>query len=172
MTTTGLTLAEINAMDQAAFTAALGFAFELSPWVVERTWPHRPFASREALHAAMMRTLLEAASEDRLAVARAHPELASKAAVADLTAESAAEQAGAGLDRLTSAEYARFGALNAAYAAKFGHPFIICARLNDKAAILAAMERRLASTPEAELEEAMGQVCLISRLRLFDAVED
>ncbi len=173
MTSAGLRLAEINGMDQAAFTAALGFVFELSPWVVEQSWSRRPFASREALHAAMMRTLLDAPAKDRLALARAHPELAGKAAIAgNLTAESAAEQAGAGLDRLTPAEYRRFSALNDAYSARFGHPFIICARLNDQAAILAAMERRLASDPAAELDEAMAQVGLISRLRLFDVVGD
>ena len=171
MTKPGLTLAAINGMDQAAFTAALGFVFELSPWVVERAWTARPFPSREALHDAMMRALLAAPAQDRLALVRAHPELAGKAAVAgDLTPESAAEQARAGLDQLTPEEYARFAALNAAYAARFGHPFVICARLNDKAAILAAMERRLASTPQAELDEAIAQVGLISRLRLFDAV--
>jgi 2-oxo-4-hydroxy-4-carboxy-5-ureidoimidazoline decarboxylase len=87
-----------------------------------------------------------------------------------LTAESAGEQAGAGLDRLSRDEYARFHDLNAAYGARFGFPFIICVRLHDKASILAAMARRLSNDREAEIDEAIAQIGEISRLRLFDAV--
>jgi len=166
-----LALADVNAMDEAGFTHALGFVFELSPWVVTRAHAAQPFASREALHAAMMAVLEAAPETDRLALIRAHPELAGKAAIAKtLTAESAREQAGAGLDRLTPDEFARFHALNAAYGAKFGFPFIICARLNDKTSILSAMTRRLAHDPKGEIDEAIAQIGLISRLRLFDAV--
>ena len=164
-------LAEINAMDEAAFTAALGFVFELSPWVVRRAWASRPFADREALYTAMMAALNAATPDDKLALIRAHPELAGKAAIARaLTAESLSEQASAGLDQLTPDEYGRFHALNDAYRSKFGFPFIICVRLNDKASILAAMERRTALSADAEIAEAIAQIGLISRLRLFDAV--
>lgn len=167
-----LTLDEINGMDRAAFTAALGFVFELSPWVVERAHAAGPFADREALHGAMMAVLGAAPEADALALIRAHPELAGKAAIAGtLTSESLSEQAGAGLDRLTAEEYARFQTLNAAYGARFGFPFIICARLNDKTSILAAMALRLANDAATEVAEAVRQIGLISRLRLFDAVE-
>jgi 2-oxo-4-hydroxy-4-carboxy-5-ureidoimidazoline decarboxylase len=166
-----LSLDALNAMDEDAFTAALGFVFELSPWVVRRAWAARPFASREALYAALTAALDVASAQEHLALIRAHPELAGKAAIAKaLTAESLSEQASAGLDRLTPDEYARFHALNDAYRARFGFPFIICVRLNDKGSILAAMERRLALTPEQETAEALTQIGLISRLRLFDAV--
>ncbi|MDI1363791.1 MAG: 2-oxo-4-hydroxy-4-carboxy-5-ureidoimidazoline decarboxylase, partial [bacterium] len=102
---------------------------------------------------------LDAASRaDKLALIRAHPELAGKAAIAKtLTAESAAEQAGAGLDTLTPAEFERFHALNAAYAARFGFPFIIAVRRNDKTAILAAMQARLAHDEAQEIAEAIAQ---------------
>jgi len=166
-------IADLNAMDRAAFTAALGFVFELSPWVVEQAHAAAPFADRETLHGAMMAVLASAPEAEKLALIRAHPELAGKAAIAKaLTAESLSEQAGAGLDRLTAEEYARFHALNAAYGARFGFPFIICARLNDKTSILAAMERRLANDAATEIAEAIHQIGLISRLRLFDAVEE
>lgn len=171
--TAPLTLAEVNALDAAAFTAALGFVFELSPWVVERAHAAAPFADREALHAAMMAVLEAAPQADRLALIRAHPELAGKAAIAgDLTAESRAEQAQAGLGQLTPEEYARFHALNRAYGQRFGFPFIICARLNDKTSILAAMQRRLDHDQAQEMAEAVAQIGLISRLRLIDAVLD
>jgi len=168
-----LTLARLNSMNRTGFTTALGFAFELSPWVVERAWNDRPFASVEALHGAMMAVLNTASTEDKLALIRAHPELASKAAIAkQLTAESNAEQASAGLDKLTPEEFARFHQLNAAYAARFGFPFIICVRLNDKASILRAMEARAANDEQAEIAEAITQIGLISKLRLLDAVTE
>jgi 2-oxo-4-hydroxy-4-carboxy-5-ureidoimidazoline decarboxylase len=168
-----LSLKLLNSMNRTGFATALGFAFELSPWVVERAWSERPFASVETLHAAMMDVLGAASLEDKLALIRAHPELASKAAIAkQLTAESNAEQASAGLDRLTPEEFARFHDLNAAYSERFGFPFIICVRLNNKASILAAMQARLAHDEAQEIAEAIAQIGLISKLRLLDAVTD
>ncbi|MBO9709772.1 MAG: 2-oxo-4-hydroxy-4-carboxy-5-ureidoimidazoline decarboxylase [Caulobacter sp.] len=166
-----LTLAHLNTLDREAFAQVLRFAFELSPWVVERAWDARPFASVEAMHAAMMAGLEAASADDKLALIRAHPELAGKAAIAKaLTAESNAEQASAGLDRLTPEEFERFHALNAAYGERFGFPFIIAVRLNDKASILAAMAARLANDRDVEIAEAIKQIGLISKLRLLDAV--
>jgi 2-oxo-4-hydroxy-4-carboxy-5-ureidoimidazoline decarboxylase len=166
-----LSLARLNSMNQTGFTTALGFAFELSPWVVERAWSERPFASVEAMHRAMMDVLQAATTADKLALIRAHPELAGKAAIAkQLTAESTSEQASAGLDTLTPEEFARFHDLNAAYGQRFGFPFIIAVRLNDKASILAAMQARLAHDEAEEIAEAIAQIGLISKLRLLDAV--
>ncbi|WP_201722706.1 2-oxo-4-hydroxy-4-carboxy-5-ureidoimidazoline decarboxylase [Caulobacter sp. BP25] len=166
-----LSLKLLNSMNQTGFTTALGFAFELSPWVVERAWDERPFASVEAMHTAMMAVLDASTTADKLALIRAHPELASKAAIAkQLTAESNAEQASAGLDRLTPEEFARFHDLNAAYRERFGFPFIICVRLNDKASILAAMHARLSNDEATEIVEAIQQIGLISKLRLLDSV--
>ena len=97
----------------------------------------------------------------------AHPDLAGRAARAGaMSAASVAEQASAGLDRLTDAEYERFTRLNAAYTAAFGFPFIIAVRRHDKAAILAAFERRLLNTKDVEIATALEQVCEITRLRL------
>jgi len=166
-------VSDLNALDREAFAVALHFAFELSPWVVERAWDARPYPSIEAMHGAMMDVLNAAPIDDKLALIRAHPELAGKAAIAKtLTAESTAEQAGAGLDRLTPEEFARFHDLNAAYGERFGFPFIICVRLNDKTSILRAMQTRLANDREAEIAEAITQIGLISKLRIQDAVTD
>lgn len=166
-----LTLTQLNSLDRTGFTTALGFAFELSPWVVERAWDARPFESVEQMHAAMMAVLEASTTADKLALIRAHPELAGKAAIARaLTAESHAEQASAGLDRLTPQEFERFHALNAAYAARFGFPFIIAVRLNDKTSILAAMQARLSHSGDEEIAAAIEQIGHISSLRLRDAV--
>jgi 2-oxo-4-hydroxy-4-carboxy-5-ureidoimidazoline decarboxylase len=162
-----LRVADVNRMSAEDFRRALGGVFEHSPWIAERAWRLRPFASVEALHGAMTRVVREASREERLALLRAHPDLAGRAARAgDLTAASRAEQASAGLDRLTEAEYERFGRLNAAYRDKFGFPFVIAVRAHDKAAILAAFERRLEHTLDQELEAALAQVATITRLRL------
>ena len=141
--------------------------FEHSPWVEARA-DARPSSGDR--HADLMAVLYDATPEEQLALIRAHPELAGKAAVdGTLTDASAAEQASAGLDRLTQAEFDRFHALNAAYREKFGFPFIICVRLTDKAGILAAMERRLANDRGAEITEALQQIGEIVRLRLETA---
>jgi 2-oxo-4-hydroxy-4-carboxy-5-ureidoimidazoline decarboxylase len=141
--------------------------FEHSPWVEARA-DARPSSGDR--HADLMAVVREASPEEQLALIRAHPELAGKAAVdGRLTEASAAEQASAGLDRLTQAEFDRFHALNAAYREKFGFPFIICVRLTDKAGILAAMERRLAHDRATEIATALDQIGEIVRLRLADA---
>jgi 2-oxo-4-hydroxy-4-carboxy-5-ureidoimidazoline decarboxylase len=138
--------------------------FEHSPWVEARA-DARPSSGDR--HADLMAVVRDASPEEQLALIRAHPELAGKAAVGGtLTAASAAEQASAGLDRLTQAEYDRFHALNAAYRDKFHFPFIICVRLTDKAGILAAMARRLANDRDTEIAEALHQIGEIVRLRL------
>ena len=138
--------------------------FEHSPWVQARA-DARPSSGDR--HADLMAVLYDATPEEQLALIRAHPELAGKAAVdGTLTEASAAEQASAGLDRLTQAEFDRFHALNAAYRERFGFPFIICVRLTDKAGILAAMERRLGHDRDAEIAEALAQIGEIVRLRL------
>jgi OHCU decarboxylase len=168
-----LSLAALNAMDRAAFVAALGGLFEHTPAIAEQAFQRRPFPSLAALHAAFMAAVHEADPPARRALIGAHPDLAGKAAIdGALTEASAFEQQSAGLDRLTPAEYARFQALNAAYRARFGIPFIICVRDNTKQSILAAFEARLQATPAAEEATALDQIARITRLRLADLVAD
>jgi len=166
------TLAQLNSADRAAFTAALGHLFEHSPWVAEETWSQRPFASREALHAALCATMRAATRERQLALIRAHPDLAGRLAQQKkLTAESTREQASAGLDQLTDAELANFTRRNDTYKVKFGFPFIICARLNAKSAILGAMRARVDHPPDTEFATALGEIEKIAWLRLQDALK-
>ena len=164
-----MTLADLNTADRAAFTAALGHLFEHSPWVAEETWPRRPFRDAAHLHAGLCGTMLAAAPARQLALIRAHPDLAGRLAQQKrLTAESNREQASAGLDQLTDAELAEFTRLNDAYKAKFGFPFVICARLNAKSAILAAMHARLPHDAVTEHAAALAEIGKIAQLRLQD----
>lgn len=164
-------LASLNAMPRAAFLEALDGVVEQAPWVAEAVCAGRPFASLAALAAAFERTIAGAAADRRLALVRGHPDLAGKAARAGaLTAESAAEQAGAGLDRLSDAEYDRFHSLNEAYRTRFGFPFLICVRRHGKESILRQFERRLGNDPATELDMAIGEIARIVALRLAERV--
>jgi 2-oxo-4-hydroxy-4-carboxy-5-ureidoimidazoline decarboxylase len=162
-----MTLAELNALDARAFASALDGVFEHSPWIVARTLDARPFASVDALHDALLATVDRASADDQLALLCAHPELAGKAAIArTLTPSSTSEQASAGLDACTPAEFAELGALNARYRERFGFPFIIAVRGLDRRQIIAALARRLTRTRDVEFREALTQVGRIARLRL------
>ncbi len=160
-------LAALNAATPEAFIAAIGDVFENAPWVAVQAAAERPFATVTALHAAMMDAVRRARPEARLAFSRGHPELAGKVARAGaMTADSIAEQGGLGLDRLSDAEFSRFEALNAAYRARFGFPFIVCVRRHTRDSILARFARRLENTVEAEMAAAIEEIGFISRLRL------
>jgi 2-oxo-4-hydroxy-4-carboxy-5-ureidoimidazoline decarboxylase len=165
-------LDHLNACDQSAFVAALGDVFEHAPWVAERAYAARPFASVSALHEAMMQAVQEAPREKQLAFLRGHPELAGKIARAGaMTLDSKAEQGGLGLDRLSDAQFSRFEQANAAYAEKFGFPFIVCVRLHTSAeSILAAFEQRVGNDPEREFAAALTEIAQITRLRLDDRI--
>ncbi|MBV8298113.1 MAG: 2-oxo-4-hydroxy-4-carboxy-5-ureidoimidazoline decarboxylase [Candidatus Eremiobacteraeota bacterium] len=166
-------IAALNAADRATFVAAVGFAFEDSPWIAEAAWERRPFAGLDALHAAMADVLARAPHARKLALIAAHPDLAGRVArEGRLTAASRGEQAAAGLDRLTPEEIARFDAANAVYRARFGFPFVICAREHDRASILSELERRARNEREAEIATALAEIAKIARLRLEDAVSE
>ena len=167
-----MTLAEINALDRAGFVAALGHLFEHSPWVADEAWPRRPFRAAADLHLALCNAMRAAPRERQLALIRAHPDLAGRLAEQQrLSPESSREQASAGLTRLTAEELADFRRLNDAYRARFGFPFVICARLNAKDAIVAAMKARLESAAEREFETALGEIEKIAQLRLNDVLK-
>jgi OHCU decarboxylase len=161
-----------STMDEAAFVEKFGGVFEHSPWIAERAWALELGPAHDTaggLHNALARAFRSASETERMGVLTAHPDLAGKLAAARrLTAESTAEQAGAGLDSLTDAERAQFTALNDAYVAKFGFPFIIAVRGLDKTDILEAFERRIANDRDEEFATACRQVERIALLRLRD----
>jgi len=162
-----MTIRELNALDRAGFVAALGWVFEDSPWVAERTWSTGPFENMEALHAAMVSQLVLAKSEEQLALLRAHPDLGTRAKVSDA---SRAEQEGAGLDRLTEEEFIRLNDQNAAYRERFGFPFLLAVKGITKQEVLRALEERGRASRDAEFAEALRQAYRIARFRLEAAV--
>src|SRR5258708_14863456 len=165
-------LADLNGGDEAGFMAALGDVYEHAPWVAQAASSQRPFATLAALHSAMLAAVRAAAAEQQLALIKGHPDLAGKAARAGaMTADSKAEQASAGLDRLSEAEFAQFHRLNNAYREKFGIPFIICARRPSKDSILQQFELRLRNNMAAETATPLGEIFRITALRLDQRLE-
>ena len=158
-----MTLADLNASDRATFVGSTGWIFEDSPWVAERAWPLRPFATVDALHAAMVTIVETATAGERLALLRAHPDLGTRARMSDASVD---EQRGAGLDRLTREEFARLQEMNAEYRSRFGFPFLYAVKGSAKEDVLAALVRRCVAPPDQEQAEAMRQVYRIARFRL------
>jgi 2-oxo-4-hydroxy-4-carboxy-5-ureidoimidazoline decarboxylase len=142
--------------------------FEHSPWVAERAWRKAPFASRQALHEAMMAEVERASREEQLALIRAHPELAGReAGEGTLSADSSSEQGRLGFTRLTREEFQKMQDLNRRYREKFGFPCIVALRLHDsRESVMREMERRLNNPAEREIESALEQIGQITRGRV------
>lgn len=163
-----LNLSEVNRLDQGAFVERLGWVFEHSPWVAERAWATRPWTSLEMLHQAMCQMVEAAPIALKLALIRAHPDLGSRARMAEA---STREQKGAGLDTLTPQEFNRLQGLNRAYTEKFGFPFILAVRGLTKHDILRALEERLEHDKETEFETALEQIYRIAGFRLYEVIK-
>lgn len=169
-----LTIAQVNALDRDAFVARFGALYEGSPWVAAAAWPARPFADLAELEHRLAEAVAHAPPERHLALIRAHPDLVGRGALAgSLGPASTAEQTAAGLDRhrLTPEQIATFADLNHRYRNRFGFPFVICARDNKQAAILAGFRRRLDHDRETEIATALAEIAKIAHHRLRDVVE-
>lgn len=165
-------IAELNTLDQVAFVRFLGGVYEHSPWMAERTWQARPFVGREALLKAFRATLAAASETEQLALIRAHPDLAGRAALrGELTAESSHEQASAGLDQCSPEELARFTELNTAYKHKFAFPFIMAVKNATRAQILQGFEARMSHELAREFATALEQINRIAAFRINDLVD-
>jgi 2-oxo-4-hydroxy-4-carboxy-5-ureidoimidazoline decarboxylase len=158
-----MTLAEANTCSRSRFVKALGGVFEDSPWVAEKAWEQRPFASVEDLHAAMNRVVERSSEAQKLALFRAHPELGVRAR---MSAASAGEQSSAGLDRLAKEQYNHLQDWSGEYRRLFGFPFIYAVKGASVYDILAALSARLVSTREKEMAQALTEVTRIAGFRL------
>jgi len=162
-------LTALNQMSQAEFTTALGDIFEQTPQIAQQAWQSRPFGDRTDLHQKMLTVLDRMSEAEKLALIRAHPDLGSKAKMADASVQ---EQAGAGLTQLSAAEFERLHDLNQTYRAKFGFPFIIAVRNHTKTSILEAFVQRIANSPDAEMAQALAEIGQIAGFRLQEQVAD
>ena len=159
-------------MDEATFVATFGGVFEHTPWIATAMWRAglQPRHDEPDALANAMSALVDLSGKDRqLALIRAHPDLAGRLAVAgELTDHSNSEQAGAGLDQCTDAEFAQFHDLNTRYLEKFDFPFIMAVRGQTRAAILDAFAHRIDHTPDQEFTTALTEISKIARLRIHN----
>ncbi|MDR2335807.1 2-oxo-4-hydroxy-4-carboxy-5-ureidoimidazoline decarboxylase [Diaphorobacter ruginosibacter] len=165
------TLDELNAMTPAAFVEALGEVFEYAPWVAESAAAQRPFASIDALHAAMIGAVHASPREQAVRFLCGHPELSANAVRSGtLTADSQQEQQGAGFGEMAQEQGERLAALNQTYRTRHGFPFIACVRHYTRVGIFAELASRTERGTEQEFSEALRQIGFISRLRLSQRV--
>jgi beta-ureidopropionase / N-carbamoyl-L-amino-acid hydrolase len=168
-----ITLEQLNTMDPAGFVAALAGIFEHSPWVPQRVAAARPFPSSIALHEAMCGAVMRADAAEQLALIRAHPELAGRAAIrGDLTAASSSEQKGAGLSACTPEQYQRLQGLNKNYRDRFGFPFVLAVRGHTQDSVIATLAQRVTHETSEEHAVALREICRIARFRLADLVDE
>ncbi|MCM2533041.1 2-oxo-4-hydroxy-4-carboxy-5-ureidoimidazoline decarboxylase [Neobacillus pocheonensis] len=162
-----LNLKKLNELDQIAFTSALGWVFEHSPWVAEKAWLKRPFHSVSELHDKMKNVVNESSMKQKLGLLRAHPDLAARVQMADASVK---EQSDAGLDQLSKKEHEEFLSLNETYLTKFAFPFIMAVKGQNKESIQASMKERVKNAPDDELREALEQIYKIAFFRLEDFI--
>ncbi|WP_022953419.1 2-oxo-4-hydroxy-4-carboxy-5-ureidoimidazoline decarboxylase [Leucothrix mucor] len=156
-------------MDRQKFIECFGGIYEHSAWVAEQAYDRAPVDVQDidALTKALRQEVDSASDDQKLALLRAHPDLAGKAAVSgELTAASTSEQAGAGLDQCNAEEFARFQSMNDAYTTRFDFPFIMAVKGANRHLILAAFEERLNNSREIEFKTALEQVHRIAEFRL------
>ena len=166
-------LSVLNTSTAEQFATLCGSFFERSPWVAERAWERRPFASLDALHHELVAVVMHAPRKEQVVLIDSHPDLVGRLARrTDLTPESAAEQKAAGLDELDVEEASLLDRYNREYRAKFGFPFVICARENRKEAILAAFPARIAHNRNQEIAAALAEIAKIARLRMNDSISE
>lgn len=160
---TRLTVEDLNRADKDGFVDALGGVYEESPWVAERAWSKRPFASADELRQVMEDTVRDASQEKQLELLRAHPDLGERT---EMTDESQEEQASAGLDQLSPDQYETLQGLNETYRDRFGFPFIMAVKDESVDAIQEAMEERIDHSRSEEFRTALNEVTLIAAFRL------
>ena len=152
-------------MSREAFISTFGSLYEHSPWVAERVFDAGPQDSPEQLHGAFRGAVLNSDRNAQLRLLRAHPELA--CSQAGLSGASRGEQAGAGLDACSQAEFDELRELNQRYQERFGFPFIVAVRGLDRHQILSLFRQRIEHDADLEFGQALEQVCQIGRHRLM-----
>jgi len=162
-----MTIDQVNALPCSEFVSKIGWVFEHSPWVAERTCNQRPIPDVNALNEALVKTMWAASEAEQLALLRAHPDLGARALMSEASVN---EQAGAGLGQLSRTEFDSLHRLNSEYKQKFGFPFLYAVRGSTKHDILAALERRLPQDRDQEFQEALTQVARIAAFRLEDLI--
>ncbi|CAO2630777.1 2-oxo-4-hydroxy-4-carboxy-5-ureidoimidazoline decarboxylase [Lemmus lemmus] len=160
---------KVNSMGFGEFVDVFGNVIEKCPLVAAAVWSQRPFSGSEDLEKHFFDFIDALPRSGQEGILRCHPDLAGRdLQQGTLTAESLREQSQAGLTSLEADDRLRLQQLNAQYRERFGFPFVLAARLSDRAAVPRELARRLHCQPESELRTALGEVKKICHLRLAD----
>uniref|UniRef100_A0A8D2DUB0 2-oxo-4-hydroxy-4-carboxy-5-ureidoimidazoline decarboxylase n=1 Tax=Sciurus vulgaris TaxID=55149 RepID=A0A8D2DUB0_SCIVU len=167
-----MNMEKVNSMDFGEFVDVFGNVIERCPLIAAAVWSQRPFSDLEDLEKHFFAFIDALPQSGQEGILRCHPDLAGREQQrGTLSAESQREQSGAGLTSLGADERQQLAKLNAQYRARFGFPFVLAARLSDRAAVPGELERRLHSQPAQELRTALGEVKKIGHLRLADLLD-
>ncbi len=163
-------------MEKTEFMALFGGVFEHSPWIASAVWDLGLTGRHDTatgLHQPFGGVIRQLGWEEKLALLRAHPELA-MAVVGDgkLTESSEREQRGAGLDCCNSEEFSEFQKLNDSYRKKFDFPFIMAVKGCKRHHILESFRARLENTGDEEFQTAVEQVIRIGQFRIDRIFEE
>ncbi|MBU9713912.1 2-oxo-4-hydroxy-4-carboxy-5-ureidoimidazoline decarboxylase [Evansella tamaricis] len=165
----GFTINEVNRMDQNQFVQSIGVVFEHSPWVAKQSWKYHPFASLKELYEMMIREMYHAENAMKLSLLRAHPDLGTRLVISE---SSKQEQSGAGLNELSEEEFLHFSSLNKQYVERFGFPFIMAVKGQNKTKIQQQMELRISNSYDEEMDTALKEVSKIVKFRLEDLISE
>lgn len=171
--TSKLSIEDVNKLPSTEFVNLFKNAVELWPQAAESTVQQRPFNSLNELVDHFSDYLENLSIDDRVAVLKSHPDLAGKLLDENkLSNESATEQSLAGLDKLTAEKKTQLVQSNTEYSEKFGFPFVICVRQNNKIdRILEGFRERLQNNRHQEIINGTEQVKKICQLRIENIVQ-
>ncbi|XP_072467909.1 putative 2-oxo-4-hydroxy-4-carboxy-5-ureidoimidazoline decarboxylase [Notamacropus eugenii] len=160
---------KINSMGFGEFVDVFGNIIEKCPLIAAAIWSQRPFADLADLEKHVFDFIEALPQSGKEGILRCHPDLAGRELqLGTLTPESQREQRNAGLRDLDREERRQMDQLNCEYKKLFGFPFVIAARLSDKATMMRELARRLRNQPSQELCAALDEVRKICHLRLED----
>ncbi|TSK98433.1 2-oxo-4-hydroxy-4-carboxy-5-ureidoimidazoline decarboxylase [Bagarius yarrelli] len=161
----------VNALSYEDFLEVFGNVIEKCPIIPAAVWTHRPFSGLEDIEAHISNFINSLPESGKEGILRCHPDLAGRELHSGaLTRDSQEEQRAAGFTHLQPEEVSRMRSLNSEYKARFGFPFVICARLNTKRDIMRELLKRLGNDRETERTRAIGEVKKICALRLSNLV--
>ena len=158
----------VNKLSKSDFISIFGNVFEKTEWIAQKSYDSKPYKNFEELFSKMMEIFENTNKENHIKILNAHPDLAVER---KLTDDSKNEQKNASLNQCTNEEFIEFKKLNEEYKKKFGFPFILAVKGNNKEEILNSFRQRITNNINLEFEEAKKQVKKIANFRLSKIIE-
>lgn len=156
------TLDELNAAPAQQLRSKLRSCCAAASWV-DRILAGRPYPDEAALHAASDDATAGLDDAGLVEALAGHPRIGERATGAH-SAWSRQEQAGA--SAADDDVHAQLAEANAAYEARFGHVYLVCATGKGATELLAICRSRLGNEPSVEQEVVRSELAKINRLRL------